>query len=311
LGSGNANGTNGHVYAIVQFNGRIVVAGGFSNAGGVNVNNIAQWNPASNIWSPLGAGLNDTVYALYVYNSKLYAAGYFTMSGATSVNRIASWNDTTWQALGPGLDDEGRHCIIRTNLIVGGNFNNVGNGIASWNGSSWGTLGTGVDDRVFVLTVYNSELIAAGRFQYAGGVSAENIAKWNGSSWSALGQGTDERIFALTVYNSELIAGGRFTTAGGITAYNIAKWNGSAWSNVGYSNAFWQDAQVNSLTVYNGNLIVGGGFHFCDLPVSRVTGWNGVLWSRLSTGMNDRVKALYVYGSDMYAGGEFTTAGEV
>ena len=311
MGTGSANGTNGHVYAIVQFNGRIVVAGGFSNAGGVNVNNIAQWDPNTSVWSPVGAGLNDTVYALYVYNSQLYAAGYFTMSGITIVNRIARWTDTSWQALGSGLDDEGRALYqYGTNLIVGGNFNNVGNGIASWNGSSWSPLGAGVDDRVFALTVYNSELIAAGRFQSAGGNTANNIAKWNGSSWSSLGSGTDERIFALTIYNSELIAGGRFTTAGGITAYNIAKWNGSAWMNVGYPDAFEENAQINSLTVFNGNLIVGGGFHFCDTTyVSRVTAWNGTLWARMSTGMNHRVKALFVFGSDLYAGGEFTTAG--
>jgi len=307
LGAGNFNGTNGHVYAIVQYNGKIVVAGGFSNAGGVNVNNIAQWNPATSIWSPVGAGLNDTVYALYVYNSRLYAAGYFTMSGTTSVNRIASWNDTSWQALGSGLDDEGRALYqFGNDLIVGGNFNNVGNGIAKWNGSSWSPLGAGVDNRVFALTVYNSQLIAAGRFTNPG----NNIAGWNGSSWSPLGLGTDDRIFALTVYNSELIAGGRFNHAGSITAYDIAKWNGSVWSSVGNYNAFYEENEINALTVFNGNLLVGGGFHFCDtIYVSRVTSWNGALWAKMSTGSNDRVKAFYVFGSDLYSGGEFSTAG--
>jgi hypothetical protein len=93
---------------------------------------------------------------------------------------------------------------------------------------------TGSGDKVLALTVYNTQLIAAGRFTNQG----NNIASWNGTSWSSLGSGTDERIFTLTVYNSELIAGGRFRLAGGITAYNIAKWNGTTWSNVGIHMPF-------------------------------------------------------------------------
>jgi hypothetical protein len=120
LGAGNFNGTNGHVYAIVPFNGKIIVAGGFSNAGGVNVNNLAQWDPMTYIWSPLGAGLNDTVYSVYVYNSQLYAAGSFSLSGSTPVSRIAVWTGTAWQSLGSGLDGEGyAMCQFGTELVVG------------------------------------------------------------------------------------------------------------------------------------------------------------------------------------------------
>src|SRR5262249_12620255 len=37
--------------------------------------------------------------------------------------------------------------------------------------------------------------------------------------------------------------------------------------------------------------------------------WNGSSWSALGSGMNDTVAALAVSGSDLYAGGYFTTAG--
>jgi hypothetical protein len=39
-----------------------------------------------------------------------------------------------------------------------------------------------------------------------------------------------------------------------------------------------------------------------------VTGWNGSVWLRLSTGMNERVKAPYVFGP-IYMPGRAPTAG--
>ena len=40
-----------------------------------------------------------------------------------------------------------------------------------------------------------------------------------------------------------------------------------------------------------------------------VAKWNGSSWSTLGSGMNYRPRALMVSGSDLYAGGDFLTAG--
>ena len=45
------------------------------------------------------------------------------------------------------------------------------------------------------------------------------------------------------------------------------------------------------------------------VAANRIAKWNGNSWSALGLGMNDTVKALAVSGSDVYAGGIFTTAG--
>jgi hypothetical protein len=45
------------------------------------------------------------------------------------------------------------------------------------------------------------------------------------------------------------------------------------------------------------------------VTVNRTAKWNGTSWSALGSGMNDYVFALAVSGSDLYAGGYFTTAG--
>ena len=41
----------------------------------------------------------------------------------------------------------------------------------------------------------------------------------------------------------------------------------------------------------------------------RKSRWNGTIWSALGSGMNEYVYALAVVGGNVYAGGQFTTAG--
>jgi len=77
-------------------------------------------------------------------------------------------------------------------------------------------------------------------------------------------------VSALAVSGGDIYVGGAFATAGGSTANNIAKWNGSSWSTLG----------------------------------SGVKDRRGVVtWEPV-------VFALAVSGTDLYAGGWFTTAGE-
>jgi hypothetical protein len=299
-------GTNGYVYAISEFNGNIIAAGSFTQAGNTQASNIAAWNGSS--WQSLGLGLNGEVYALDVYNNELYAGGSFTMSGGTPVSRIAKWNGSAWSAVGAGLNDEVKALTVyNSKLIIGGNFTNTGQRICAWDGNNWVQMGSGVDDEVLALTVYSGDLVAAGRFSYAGGVPANKIAKWNGSAWSSLSSSTNERIHALGVYNSNLIAGGRFTSIGGAGANYIASYNGSSWSSIGGG----VDDRVLSIATFRGELIIGGQLRNAgnNLYVDRIAKWNGSVWSRMITGMNEKVNTLFVKDSTLYAGGEFITAG--
>ena len=96
-----------------------------------------------------------------------------------------------------------------------------------------GSVGRWRGLRRLALAVYEGDLIAAGNFTTAGGVTVNRIARWNGETWSALGSGLNDAVGALAVYNGELIAGGRFTTAGGVKANQIARWDGYQWQPLG------------------------------------------------------------------------------
>jgi len=71
------------------------------------------------------------------------------------------------------------------------------------------------------------------------------------------------------------------------------------------------DDEVNAAVVDgSGNLYIGGDFGVvCDVYANHIAKWDGSSWSPLGSGVNDYVRALAVSGSDLYAGGQFTTAG--
>ena len=321
MGNGLQNGTNGNVYAITSFNGKIIVAGTFTQAGGINAQNIAQYDPATNTWSTLSTGINGEVGALTVRNSELIAGGLFTQAGITAVSNIARWNGTNWLALGSGVNDEvNALTVYNTDLIAGGNFSNAGgtgaNNIAKWNGSTWSALGNGLHggggNRVNALTLHAGNLVAGGRFTNSGSTQISNVAKWNGSTWSAFNNNDfEDDVYAVASFNNELYVGGKFDQVGSLNTKYIVKWNGSNWVAVGGG---LDDGVVNAISVYKNTLIVGGNFRETGtgLFVDRIASWDGSNWNRMLTGHNDNVKALYTNNSTdtvLFSGGEYTTAG--
>jgi hypothetical protein len=309
------SGTNAEVSAITKYNGNIVAGGHFTNAGGVNVGFIAQWNGTS--WSALGNGVTGlSVEALTVFNGELIAGGEFSnASGVSGTSNIARWNGASWSSLGGGLNDEVKALhVFNGELYAGGSFDGPGGSdyIAKWNGTSWSGLGSGLENQVHAITDFQGNLIVGGRFISAGGVPASRVAQWNGTNWSAInGDNFQDRVFSLAVYNDTLYVGGRFESVGGQSSKRfLVKLAGSTWQQVG---GVMED-KVMSMNVFKNELVIGGDFKDAgSLTVYRIAKWNGSSWNRFSTGMDSTVYALYqnISGTDttLFAGGEFKYVG--
>ena len=120
LGTGVSGSPATSVNAITTNSAGVMYAGGsFTLAGGVGVNNVAQWNGSA--WQTLGAGLNGTVYALAVDGTgRLYAGGAFTASGTQAVSNVARWDGTAWHyhhlngASGTGTVTDGAGATVWT-----------------------------------------------------------------------------------------------------------------------------------------------------------------------------------------------------
>ena len=327
LGSGISGGFSPSVRALAVSGGDLYAGGSFTTAGGISANRIAKWN--GNTWSALGSGIGglgsgsfSSVNALTVSGSDLYAGGSFTTAGGGAANNIAKWNGNAWSALGAGIGGSGlvlpssvyALAASESDLYAGGSFTTASgvtaNYIAKWNGSSWSALGAGFNQPVYALAVSGSDLYAGGSFGSFN--TPRYIAKWNGSAWSALGSGMNGYVRALAVSGGDLYAGGEFTTAGGNAASCVAKWNGSAWSALGSG----MNGYVSALAVSGSDVHTGGSFTTSDgSGANNFAKWNGSAWSALGSGMGGGsfptpyVYALAAAGNDLYAGGEFTTAG--
>ena len=179
---------------------------------------------------------------------------------------------------------------------------------------AWTNLDSGLNERVYYGMAYDgTNLFAGGLFTTAGSVPANYVAKWNGTNWSNLGSGMDERVLNLLLVGQTLYAAGDFVHAGGVTAYHVAKWDGTNWSAVGLG----MNNSVLALAHDGTNLYAGGEFTALGGvlgPVNNIAKWDGTNWSGVGGGMggaSDSVRALAYDGTNLYAGGVFTTAGGV
>lgn len=299
-------------------NGDLVAAGNFPGG-------IARWD--GNAWQPLGSGLiapigYREVNALAVMpNGDLIAGGNFHTAGGISAQFIARWDGAAWSSLGSWVT--GRVYSLTTlpngDLVAAGSIS-LACLVGRWDGTTWSSLGAGMSHPsgpfgsqpssiVLALeTLPNGDLVAAGDFVHADGVSANNIARWDGSSWTPLGAGTDDCVSALAALpNGDLIASGEFSSAGGVGVRRVAKWDGGTWSSLG--SGF--DDQVDSLiTLPNGDLIAGGQFTTAGSGnAQNLARWDGATWAPLAGGShpgNGAVRALTTQSNgDVIAGGDF------
>ena len=314
------------VSALAVSGSDLYVGGEFTTAGEVTAANIAKWDGIA--WTALSAGLGEIgwigiVYALAVSGSNVYAGGQFTNSGEMFINNIAKWDGSSWSALGSGMDHVVYALAVSgSNLYVGGEFTTAGGSsaqrVAKWDGSSWSAWGLGMNSTVWALAASGNDLFAGGDFTTADGSNANRMAKWSGSAWSAFTAGLNNWVYALVAAGSNVYAAGTFTTAGGVpTDYNknmVAKWDGSSWSILG----FGMNGTVNALAVSGNDLYAGGSFYYSyngppiggsGSAAGYVSRWNGSSWSALGSGVDRDVYSLVVSGSDLYVGGDFSTAG--
>jgi len=328
--------------------GVLYAGGGINERGdGTSIRRVAQFQNGE--WTEVGSGLNETVAWVAVNDDdELYAAGEFTTRGDSSaeLNRVARYDGSAWQRVGAGLGNDKQETSpvvgalafdANGTLYAGGGFDQRGSGtgpplnhLATFTGGQWEPAvstasSTGINGTVYDAVSHDGDLYIGGDFSHVGTMRVNGVARWDGTEWHAVGEGltgwgglfgTPVRALAVddggTVY-----AGGGFSERGNEadSLNRVARFDGSAWEQVGSglgdpTTAF---PAVEALVVDGtGTLYAGGRFQASGdgETVNYVASFENEAWTSVSGGTDSFVHALALDGTDLIAGGEFSSTSD-
>ncbi len=322
------------VRALAVSSSSLFIGGDFTNVGGQALNRIAKVSTTGTgevdaTWNP---NMNQPVLSLAVTGSSVIAGGNFTTVGGLTRNRIVKL-----PATGSGTPDEtwipGANSSVTTilidgdNIFIGGNFSVI-NSVTRNRLAKLSATGTGVLDETWnpnanslvnALAFSGSDLIATGSFTT---VSGGTVSRLRCAKISSTGTGTPDPEWnpklsdighAVAVDGSNIFLGGAFRLAS-VSAKNcLARINNltgevdDTW-NPNLNNA------VNTILISGSQVYAGGSFTTANsgIPFNRLarfsisgTGTLDQTWNpNIVSGF---VNALATDGSDIYAGGSFTT----
>jgi hypothetical protein len=295
--------------------GNIYAGGTFTGA----INYIAKWPAGGSAWVKLGTvDLDGPVFAITVKAlNDVYVGGAFTMAGTTTLNHIARWDNSSFSALGSGLDGN-VNCIFLENfgagtIFAGGSFINSGtttlNRVGKWQNNTWIALGSGVSSTVNAIT-------ENGGFFVGTDDQTNPVKKFDGTAWSNVTGLSSGKVYSLASYNNELYAGGDFTSpTPAASKYDATN---STWNTI--QTQFNVGDKIYAMYVRNGVLYLGGKFNNLGINnkkssfVAKKTTTNNPIQSITDTSskLNDEVYAISSQGDGkLIVGGKFTVPNHI
>ncbi|MCB9878617.1 MAG: hypothetical protein H6835_13550 [Planctomycetes bacterium] len=268
---------------------RTVIGGDFEIAGAERCIDIAQLDPVTASWQPLGdlpSGYGASIEALAVLpNGQLVAGGSNLAPGG---GRVVRWNGSTWQPLGATPSGVVRTMALAPNgdLVVGGSFSSIdgvaAGGIARWNGATWSAFAGIPTGQVRALAfTANGDLYAGGSFLPTGAPPYDHVARWDGANWVPLGGGIlDGEVYTLLpLSNGRLIVGGSFYSVDGgvIASAHVAQWDGTGWRTMGTGVG---NLVSDACELPGGDVVIVGLFLYASgVLANGLARWDGAAWS--------------------------------
>ncbi len=330
----------GDVHAIGVLGSTVYLGGWFNTAGGTTRNRAAALDTDGALtgWNP---NLDNRVSAIGVLGSTVYLGGDFTTAGADATPRsraaaVTTSGAGTLTSWNPNLNNGvNAIAVLESTVYLGGWFDNVGGqtrrraaavdattGIATdWNPN--------LDNGVYAIAVLGSTVYLGGAFDTAGATPRSRAAAVTTSGTGTLtdwNPNLNNDVLALAVSGSNVYLGGWFNTVG--AGDEVATRNSAAAVDTDGALTSWNpnlNNAVRAIGVLGSTVYLGGDFTcigpntsgLCDgggdvrrnRAAAVTTSGTGTLDLNWNPDLNDNVLAIGAFGSTVYLGGNFTTAG--
>ncbi len=317
-------GTNGAVHVLLELpDGSMAIAGEFTEAGGMPVNNVVRWDGAG--FLAMGNGVAGTITCGVVLGDDVYLGGY-SLNGN---HDLAHWDGTQWsystvfQGKLPQTTALFAHqgSLYAAGISVG--FAGSDYAVQMLSNGAWEPMGEGFDQVVSALAWHEGQLVAGGQFTTSAGPSGgimQHVATLGGSGWAQLADGLDAKVNVLLSVGDTLYAGGtillNITPRFGLARISGggAPWQPLLPNAASYVNNAPGPAEVMALAPTGAGLYVGGSFGLYQgtLLGQHLAFFSGTPDDLMPVAVfNNPVHALArnLQGNDLvglYAGGAFT-----
>ncbi|MBN4076548.1 hypothetical protein JYT16_02400, partial [Gemmatimonas aurantiaca] len=307
LTNGGGLGPDDEVTASIVHNGKLVVAGEFSQVGTEQVDNSVQWDGES--WIPFSADLpgagHDIKFAKY----------HGDLIASVRGSKVVRWNGSSWEDLAEDIFGNSHAVAVDgDNIYVGGEMYDPESvtgprrGVVVWDGAGWAAVGGTFEGSVLGMAIYNGELIVGGNFTQADGTPVNYVARWDGDSWEPMGSGAPDQVNVVSVEMGKLtIAGGASFGYPGF----VSQWDGTQWIELGPGSF---GGHILALASYDCNLYAGSSYERGTYANSSgIAKWDGSSWISLGSGLgeaqNTGIHTMTVYKDKLYVGGFFAETG--
>ncbi len=277
-------GFNDFVYAIkIQIDGKIIVAGNFTQYKGVNVNRIVRLNVDGSVDTGFqtGTGFNNNAYAIAIQgDGKILVGGQFTTYNGVSHNRIIRLN-TNGTVDADYLIDSGFDNVVYAievqydgKAIIGGSFTSYSsvlvNRLVRLNTN--GTIdamfisGYGFNKEVYAISVQNdSKIIIGGTFTLVDNVAINRIVRLNSNGTTDntfnVGSGLNGTVRSMIILSDDnVIVVGQFTSYNGSSANRIVKIQKNGTKEPAFVSGVPNDNIYALSNTSSKNIFIGGAF---------------------------------------------------
>ena len=276
-------GANGSTYeAVVQADGKIVVAGGFTRFGEGNTvrNRLARLNADGTPDPSFVPSFDGPVYALQLQSDgKIVAGGSFLTLNGASHERIARVNrDGSRDAsFGSSADNIVNDVAVAQDgtILFSGSFTMV-NGTPSINRVARvypdGRLDVDTVTNVAggllktIVSLPNGQALLGGAFTSVGGATRQRMARvaWSGANDSTFAdpQFTGGQVSSIGVQpNGQYIVGGEFTSVGGTARPYLARINANGTLDGVFAPTFNSGGWLGAVAIQqDGKILIAGNF---------------------------------------------------